>query len=33
MEIIGAKYQEAVDYCPKALAGSKSNVTNFLAVT
>lgn len=29
----GAKYQEAVDYCPKALAGSKSNVTNFLAVT
>ena len=29
----GAKYQEAVDYCPKALAGSKSNVTNFLGVT
>jgi hypothetical protein len=29
----GAKYQEAVDYCPKALAGSKSNITNFLAVT
>lgn len=26
----GAKYQEAVDYCPKALAGSKSNITNFL---
>lgn len=22
----GAKYQEAVDYCPKALAGSKSNM-------
>ena len=29
----GAKYQEAVDYCPKALAGSKSNITNFLGVT
>ena len=29
----GAKYQEAVDYCPKALAGSKSNVTHFLSVT
>jgi len=29
----GAKYQEAVDYCPKALAGSKSNITNFLSVT
>ena len=29
----GVKYQEAVDYCPKALAGSKSNITNFLAVT
>lgn len=29
----GVKYQEAVDYCPKALAGSKSNITNFLSVT
>ena len=29
----GAKYQEAVDYCPKALAGSKSNITHFLGVT
>lgn len=29
----GAKYQEAVDYCPKAQAGSKSNITNFLGVT
>ena len=29
----GAKYQEAVDYCLKALAGSKSNITNFLGVT
>ena len=29
----GVKYQEAVDYCPKALAGSKSNVTNFVSVT
>lgn len=29
----GVKYQEAVDYCPKALAGSKSNLTNFISVT
>ncbi|MCR5361696.1 MAG: family 43 glycosylhydrolase [Bacteroidales bacterium] len=29
----GVKYKEAVDYCPKALAGSKSNMTNFVAVT
>lgn len=29
----GVKYQEAVDYCPNALAGSKSNITNFLSVT
>ena len=29
----GAKYQEAVDYCPKALGGSNSNITNFLGVT
>lgn len=29
----GVKYQEAVDYCPDALAGSKSNITNFLSVT
>ncbi len=29
----GAKYQEAVDYCPKGLNPSKSNVTHFLAVT
>ena len=29
----GAKYKEAVDYCPKALAGSKSNLTNFVSVT
>lgn len=29
----GVKYQEAVDYCPKALAGSQSNITNFLSVT
>ena len=29
----GVKYQEAVDYCPKALAGSKSNITNFVSVT
>lgn len=29
----GVKYQEAVDYTPKALAGSKSNLTNFVAVT
>ena len=27
------KYQEAVDYCPKALKGSKSNNTTFVAVT
>lgn len=29
----GVKYQEAVNYCPKALAGSKSNLTNFVSVT
>ena len=29
----GVKYQEAVDYCPKALVGSKSNITHFLSVT
>lgn len=29
----GVKYQEAVDYCPNALAGSKSNITHFLSVT
>ena len=29
----GVKYQEAVDYCPNALAGSKSNLTNFVSVT
>ena len=29
----GAKYQEAVDYCPSALGGSNSNVTHFLSVT
>ncbi len=29
----GAKYQEAVDYCPKALGGSNSNSTHFLGVT
>lgn len=29
----GVKYQEAVDYTPAALAGSKSNVTNFISVT
>lgn len=29
----GAKYQEAVDYCPKGLNPSKSNITNFLGVT
>lgn len=29
----GVKYQEAVDYCPNALTGSKSNITNFLSVT
>ena len=29
----GVKYQEAVDYCPNALGGSNSNITNFLAVT
>lgn len=29
----GVKYQEAVNYCPAALAGSKSNITNFLSVT
>ncbi|MBR2204056.1 MAG: family 43 glycosylhydrolase [Prevotella sp.] len=29
----GVKYQEAVDYCPKALGGSNSNVTHFISVT
>ena len=29
----GVKYQEAVDYCPKALGGSNSNNTHFLSVT
>jgi len=29
----GVKYQEAVDYCPKALKGSKSNSTHFVSVT
>lgn len=29
----GVKYQEAVNYCPAALAGSNSNNTNFLSVT
>ena len=29
----GAKYQEAVDYCPKGINPSKSNVTHFLGVT
>lgn len=29
----GVKYKEAVDYTPAALAGSNSNVTNFLSVT
>ena len=29
----GVKYQEAVDYCPNALAGSNSNNTHFLSVT
>lgn len=29
----GVKYKEAVEYCPKALAGSKSNITNFVSVT
>lgn len=29
----GVKYQESVDYVPKALGGSNSNITHFLAVT
>lgn len=29
----GVKYQQAVDYCPLALKGSKSNNTTFVAVT
>ncbi len=29
----GVKYQEAVDYCPKGLGGSNSNVTHFISVT
>lgn len=29
----GVKYQEAVDYCPKALGGSNSNNTHFVSVT
>ena len=29
----GAKYQEAIDYCPKGINPSKSNVTHFLGVT
>ncbi len=29
----GVKYQEAVDYCPKALKGSQSNQTHFVSVT
>lgn len=29
----GVKYQEAVDYCPRALGGSNSNNTQFLSVT
>lgn len=29
----GVKYQEAIDYTPAALAGSKSNNTTFVAVT
>lgn len=29
----GVKYQEAVDYVPAALAGSNSNITNFVSVT